>query len=79
MPQYNEYPIYGIGFRGPGKAWSCKGLVFDPEDKVTEIKSFEHGELTFASKKKAEDHALKLCKSWIDEQRRGIQSTSVKP
>ena len=77
MPQYNDYPIYGIGIRGPGKAWSCKGLVFDPEDKVTEIKSLERAELTFSSKKKAEDHGLKLCKTWIDEQSQGIESTSL--
>jgi hypothetical protein len=77
MPQYNNYPIYGIGIRGPGKAWSCKGLVFDPEDQVTQIKSLEHAELTFSSKKKAEEHALKLCKTWIDEQSQGIESTSL--
>ena len=77
MPQYNDFPIYGIGIRGPGKAWSCKGLVFDPEDKVTEIKSLERAELTFSSKKKAEEHALKLCKTWIDEQSQGIESTSL--
>jgi hypothetical protein len=77
MPQYNNFPIYGIGIRGPGKAWSCKGLVFDPEDKVTEIKSLERADLTFSSKKKAEDHGLKLCKTWIDEQSQGIESTSL--
>ena len=77
MPQYNDYPIYGIGIRGPGKAWSCKGLVFDPEDKVTEIKSLERADLTFSNKKKAEDHGLKLCKTWIDEQSQGIESTSL--
>jgi hypothetical protein len=52
-------------------------LIFDPDDKVTEVKSLEHAELTFPSKKKAEDHALKLCKIWIDEQRLGIESTSL--
>lgn len=77
MPQYNNYPIYGIGFRAPGKVWSCKGLVFDPEDKVTEIKSLERAELTFPSKKKAEDHGLKLCKTWIDEQSQEIESASL--
>jgi hypothetical protein len=74
MPQYNNHLIYGIGVRGPGKEWYCKGLIFDPEDKVTEIKTLESTELTFATKKKAEDHALKLCKSWIDKQRGGIES-----
>lgn len=77
MAQYNEHPIYGIGVRGPGKEWSCKGIIFDPDDKVTEIKSLLHNELTFATKKKAEDHALKLCKTWIDEQRDGTGSSDV--
>jgi hypothetical protein len=79
MPQYHNHPIYGVGLRGPGKEWYCKGLIFDPENKVTEIKSLECAELTFATKKKAEDHALKLCKSWIDEQRDGIESSSLTP
>ena len=72
MPQYKNHPIYGIGVRGSGKDWSCRGLIFDSDDKVTEIKSLELIKATFATKKKAEDHALKLCKSWIDEQRVGI-------
>ncbi|HEV8723345.1 MAG TPA: hypothetical protein VGW77_22225 [Candidatus Binatia bacterium] len=76
MNQYNKHPIYGIGVRGPGKEWYCRGLIFDPEDKVTEIKRLECPELTFATKKKAEEHALKLCKQWIDEQRGGIDSSS---
>ena len=79
MHQYNNHPIYGIGVRGPRKKWSCKGLIFDPDDKVTEIKSLEFAELTFATKKKAEDHALKLCKIWIDEQRGGIESSGLTP
>jgi len=79
MPQYNNHPIYGIGVRGSGKEWSCKGLIFDPDDKVTEIKSLELSELTFPTKKKAEDHALKLCKSWIDEHKAGIESRSRAP
>lgn len=79
MPQYNDHPIYGIGVRGPGKEWYCKGLIFDPADKVTGIKSIECAELTFATKKKAEDHALKICKTWIDEQNGKIPSSSLTP
>jgi hypothetical protein len=79
MPQYNHHPIYGIGVRGPGKDWYCKGLIFDPDDKVTEIKSLERSELIFATKKMAEDHALKLCKLWIDEQSGKIESSSLTP
>jgi hypothetical protein len=36
---------------------------------VTEIKRLECADLTFKTKKKAEEHALKLCMTWIDEQR----------
>lgn len=79
MHQYNEHPIYGIGVRGAGNEWFSKGLVFDAEDKVTEIKSLKCSELPFATKKKAEDHALKLCKLWIDEQRAGIESSDLPP
>jgi hypothetical protein len=79
MNQYNSHLIYGIGVRGAGKEWYCRGLIFDPADKVTEIKRLECTELTFATKKTAELHALKLCKQWIDEQRGGSESSSLAP
>lgn len=79
MHQHNHHPIYGIGVRGPGKEWYCKGLIFDPEDKVTEIKRLESSEITFANKRKAEEHALKLCIRWIDEQKGEIQSSGPPP
>jgi hypothetical protein len=78
MHQYNNYPIYGIAIRGAAKEWHCRGLIFDPQDKVTEIKRLECVELTFAMKSKAEAHALKLCKTWIDDQSRAIESNSRK-
>jgi hypothetical protein len=68
MHQYKDHPIYGIGVRGPEKKWTCRGLIFDSEDKVTEIKRLEITELGFATKRKAEEYAVKLCKGWIDEQ-----------
>ena len=77
MHQYNNHPIYGIGIRGPEKKWYCRGLIFDHEDQVTEMKRLECPELTFATKKKAEEHALKLCKRWIDEQGSGIESSGL--
>jgi hypothetical protein len=78
MHQYHNHPIYGIGIRGPGKKWYCRGLIFEPEDKVTEIKRLECAELTFATKGKAEAHALKLCRTWVDEQRTRISSEEGK-
>jgi hypothetical protein len=72
MHQYRNYPVYGIAVPGPGKRWGCRGLIFEPEHKVTEIKRLDGADLTFSTKKKAEEHALKLCRTWIDEQSVGI-------
>ena len=77
MHQYRNYPVYGIAVRGPEKEWHCRGLIFEPEDKVTEIKRLESPDLTFTTKKQAEEHALKLCRTWIDEQRGGIESRAT--
>ena len=41
---------------------------------MTEIKRLESPDLTFTTKKKAEEHALKLCRTWIDEQKAGVES-----
>ena len=79
MHQYNNHPIYGIGMSGPENKWYGRGLIFDSEDQVTEIKRLELPELTFATKKKAEEHALKLCKKWIDEQKSASDSSSLTP
>jgi hypothetical protein len=78
MSRYKDYPIYGIGVRGAGNAWHCRGLVFDPDDKVTQIKKLEHAELTFKTVAKAEAHALQLCKSWIDDQGSDVDSSRPK-
>ena len=68
MNQYKNHPIYGSGIPGLAKAWHCRGLIFDPEDKVTEIKRLDCAELAFATKKQAEQHGLDLCKKWLDDQ-----------
>jgi hypothetical protein len=77
MHQYNNHPIYGISILGPEKKWYGRGLIFDAEDKVTEIKRLECPEFAFATEKKAQEHALKLCKKWIDEQGSGIDASSL--
>ena len=77
MHRYNNHLIYGIGMSGPENKWYGRGLIFDAEDQVTEIKRLERPELTFSTKKKAEEHALKLCKQWIDEQKSVSESTSL--
>jgi hypothetical protein len=77
MHQHKSHPIYGIGIPGLDKQWHCRGLIFNPDDKVTEIKRLECGELTFATKKKAEEHGLELCEKWIDEQSGASESSSL--
>ena len=64
---------------GPENKWYGRGLIFDSEDQVTEIKRLERPELTFATKKKAEEHGLELCKAWIDEQESVSESTILTP
>jgi hypothetical protein len=78
MQRYNNHPIYGIGILRSEKKWNCRGLIFDPDDQVTEIKRLECADLTFATKRKAEEHALELCKNWINEQS-GAQTRPVTP
>ena len=79
MHRYNKHPIYGIGLTRPDNKWYGRGLIFDSEDQVTEIQRLERPEITFATKKKAEEHALKLCKTWIDEQKSASESTNPTP
>ena len=67
MQPYKKHPIYGIAVSGPGKLWRPKGLVFSTDlNSTLEIKRLEPSDLTFKSKKEAEEHALKLCRAWID-------------
>ena len=69
MSRYKQHPIYGIAFSEPGKLWRPKGLVFATDlNSTLEIGRLEPADITFTSKKKAEEHALKLCKAWIDAQ-----------
>jgi hypothetical protein len=68
MQPYKQHPIYGIAvFSETGKRWRPKGLVFAQDLNCTlEIARLEPSDLTFRSKKEAEEQALKLCKAWID-------------
>ena len=79
MHRYNNHLIYGIGMSAPENKWYGRGLIVDAEDQVTEMKRLERPELTFSTKKKAEEHALKLCKQWIDEQKSVSETTSLTP
>jgi hypothetical protein len=66
MLHYKEHPINGIAVPQADGGWHCTGLVFEPEQKVTEIQWLKCTDLIFRTKKQAEEHALSLCRSWID-------------
>jgi hypothetical protein len=70
MKQYKGHPIYGIAVRAPERGWCSRGLVYDCDlSQTIEIKRLETAvELTFKGKHQAEEHGLKLCREWIDQQ-----------
>jgi hypothetical protein len=70
MQRYKDHPIYGVAIPAEQKGWHARGLVFAPDlQQTVEIKRLDGStDLTFKTKKQAEDHALILCKGWIDEQ-----------
>ena len=70
MKQYKGHPIYGIAVPAPEHRWCSCGLVFDPDlTQTIEIKRIKSPmDLTFKAKRRAEEHGLKLCRDWIDEQ-----------
>ena len=49
--------------------WYSRGIVFDRDlNQTIEIKRIESTARAFKTKKQAEEHALELCKNWIDKQ-----------
>ena len=70
MKQYKGYPIYGIAVPADGHRWCARGLVFNTDlTQTIEIKRIQSAPgLVFKGKQQAEEHGLKLCKEWIDEQ-----------
>jgi hypothetical protein len=70
MTKYKGHPIYGIAVPAPEHRWCSRGLVFDRDlSQTIEIKRIQGPtDLSFKSKKQAEEHGLKLCRDWIDEQ-----------
>jgi hypothetical protein len=45
------------------------------QNSTIEIKRLESADLNFTTKKEAEEHALNLCRAWIDEH--GAESDST--
>lgn len=67
MHLYKQHPIYAMAISEPGKLWRPKGLIFAADLNCTlEIARLEPADLTFRTKKEAEEKAAKLCKEWID-------------
>jgi hypothetical protein len=80
MQPYKKHPIYGIAVSEPGNMWRPKGLVFATDLNCTlELKRLEPSDSLFATKKEAEEQALKLCKAWIDENESKSDSASEGP
>jgi hypothetical protein len=76
MRPYKNHLIYGIGIPKSPKLWHPRGLVFAPDQNSTiEIKRLEPNDLTFTTKKAAEEQALNLCRAWIDEHESQSNST----
>src|SRR5262249_9740204 len=66
MQRYKDHPIYTMALPALGKRWRSIGIVFDPEHPAKEIKRLESNEIACATSEDAEEHALTLCKAWVD-------------
>ena len=73
MNQYKGHPIYGVAVPVSGRRWCPRGLIFDRDlTQTIEIKRIDTAEVNFEDKRQAEDHGLKLCRDWIDQQQTGV-------
>jgi hypothetical protein len=70
MNRYKGHPIYGIAVPALEQGWCSRGLVFDRDlTQTIEIKRIDSpADLIFKARQQAEEHGLKLCRDWIDEQ-----------
>jgi hypothetical protein len=66
MQRYKDHPIYTMALPALGKRWRSIGMVFDPEHPAKEIKRLETGQSAYTTSEEAEEHALALCKAWVD-------------
>jgi len=82
MPEYDVqihkgHLIYGAATPAEGnKRWYAEGIVFstnfpEPVEKIHKMKS----KLAFRTEKQARDHAIALCKIWIDRKREKTKSS----
>src|SRR5215472_6659317 len=76
MPDYNVqihkgHLVYGAAMAAAGeKRWYAVGIVFSTEflERVEQIYRMK-SKLDFRTEKQAREHAIALCKIWIDRQR----------
>jgi hypothetical protein len=66
MQHYKNHPIYTLALPARGTHWRSIGMVFDPEYPAREIKRLEYRDEICLTSDEAEEHALALCKSWVD-------------
>ncbi len=66
MRHYKSHPIDAVAVPRRGKLWYSKGLVFDPGHPKKVIKRLECADIVSETTKEAQQHALILCKAWID-------------
>jgi hypothetical protein len=71
VEKYKDHLIYAAATPTEGnKRWHAEGIVFstnfpEPVEKIHRMKS----KLDFRTEKQARDHAIALCKIWIERQR----------
>jgi hypothetical protein len=66
MRHYKNHPIDLVAMPGRGKLRHSRGRVFDPNNPKREIKRLECADIVCETSKEAQQHALILCKAWID-------------
>jgi len=68
VQKHQGYLTYGAATPAAGnRRWHAEGIVFSKDfpKRVEEI-HYMKSELDFPTEKKARDHAIALCKIWID-------------
>ena len=74
MVRYKNFSIRTSAVSAGG-VWHARGVVLDPQTKLTkQLYSVETvGDFTFLSKQEADAFALKLCKAWINRAARSTE------
>jgi hypothetical protein len=69
MERYKEYPIYATAEPSDKGAWCAVGIVYAPDPKAAiELKRLHTRDMIiFPTEEEAQEHAVALCKAWIDD------------